>query len=307
MEPRIARKALVKEGGWCLTTTSRCIYGTLLEADKVHPILDISHWSKILADMPADRRSLNLCGIPLHVLRVQEADASGQSINWVPFDAFAWSRQCANDLPYTTRLGGKPFRAKDAAWPKGPDGYPLAFLGQICFRDSLDILRCPLPGDVACIYGDWDGCYNSGSVTLDNTFRGVIEWANADDPACREELYPPSNTTLPYVYYGVRCRTKQAPDNDKLSISCTGIGHYNLMPQYIQRDIDLVAAIDSFHPGAADAWEWCDSTPPPRLIKADGTYGYCLTDGLAFNIGDAGAIVIARQADGTFYVSESSY
>jgi len=289
-----------------MTASSHRIHGTLLEVEKVHPVLDIPHWSKILAEMPSHRRIFNLCGIPSHVLKVQDADRSAKSIDWVPFDAFAWSRQRSND-PFTTRLGGKPFRMKGAPWPKDSDGNPLAFLGQICFRDSLDVLQCSLPGDVACIYGAWDGCYNSASVTIDNTYRGVIEWANSNDAACEEERFIPSNTTLPYVYHGVRCRTKQARENDDLSIACTGIGHYNLMPQFMQRDVNLIAAVNWFSPGAPDAWAWCDSTPPPRRINADGTYGYCLTDGLDFNIGDAGAIFIAREADGTFYVSESSY
>lgn len=56
-----------------------------------------------------------------------------------------------------TKFGGVPYRPADREWPLGDNNEPSLFLGQICFVDSLDVLRAggvksALPGDVLLIF-----------------------------------------------------------------------------------------------------------------------------------------------------------
>jgi hypothetical protein len=56
-----------------------------------------------------------------------------------------------------TKIAGLPYRPSDRPWPVGDNNDPSLFLGQICFADSLDLVRdvgpkVSLPGDVLLIF-----------------------------------------------------------------------------------------------------------------------------------------------------------
>jgi hypothetical protein len=53
--------------------------------------------------------------------------------------------------PHLTKIGGLPYRPKDAPWPRDRDDRPLAFLMQFYFGDSADIIS-DLPGDVLLMF-----------------------------------------------------------------------------------------------------------------------------------------------------------
>ena len=50
-----------------------------------------------------------------------------------------------------TKIGGLPYRPARLAWPTAADGRPLAFLAQICFGASRDLVG-NLPGDVLLMF-----------------------------------------------------------------------------------------------------------------------------------------------------------
>jgi hypothetical protein len=50
-----------------------------------------------------------------------------------------------------TKIGGLPYRPARLAWPKAVDGTPLAFLAQICFGGSRNLVG-DLPGDVLVVF-----------------------------------------------------------------------------------------------------------------------------------------------------------
>lgn len=67
-----------------------------------------------------------------------------------------------------TKVGGLPYRPAGHPWPTGYEGQPSAFVAQICFADSRDVLcttrgkQLDLPGDVLLLFspdksGVWDG------------------------------------------------------------------------------------------------------------------------------------------------------
>lgn len=96
----------------------------------------------------------------------QEAGGASRLGTGLPTDIMVWAKG-EPEHPAATKTGGVPFRPAGEPWPRGRDGGPSEFLGQICFADSRDILRdrrgrqVELPGDVLLIFaagrdGLWD-------------------------------------------------------------------------------------------------------------------------------------------------------
>ncbi len=84
----------------------------------------------------------------------------------VATDVMVWGKgEPANRA--ATKVGGLPYRPANAPWPVGKEGKPSAFVGQMCFADSRDVVvdrsgkPAALPGDVLLIFapeksGIWD-------------------------------------------------------------------------------------------------------------------------------------------------------
>lgn len=296
------------------------IHGTKDDPDRKHPVLDIGYW-EYECPLAEDERTREGGWIDsprelaLREQKVRLARAAGDLGPSVPADVFVLShRKKTPPSPWLTRIGGRPWRPKGRPWPKDDDGIPLAFLGQICFVDSADILPCKLPGDVALIFGTHCG---GRWVSLVN--GGALEWSPLEIETPEDGVGVPWTGHLPYEYHGVIHRTVQykdwrsaAPVFEGLgyksggfgvhSIQATSIGTYADLPQgwpFKAGDGNtLIAALSTFQ--FHGAWPLCDV--PSGLREADGEGGtYELFDsGGNFSIEDAGCIWIYRDKSGAF-------
>lgn len=96
-----------------------------------------------------------------------------------------------------TKLGGVPYWPADRPWPKSWRGRPLSFLGQINFRDSLDIVG-ELPGEILVMFVNR---YDSvTSYWLDPLDEALIARENIPDG---QRIFGPQ--------YGVIHRTYDVP------------------------------------------------------------------------------------------------
>jgi uncharacterized protein YwqG len=73
-----------------------------------------------------------------------------KNIQSVPTDIFVFGIGEPN-IPYTTKVGGVPFRPSDKPWPEH-EGKKMTFLAQFCFSDSLDLFSFSLPGNLLVIF-----------------------------------------------------------------------------------------------------------------------------------------------------------
>jgi len=69
-----------------------------------------------------------------------------------PTDVFVFQegRPPRRDL---TQIGGLPYRARNAPWPRDRDGAPMTFVAQLRFAESKDIVPS-IPGDILLIFVD---------------------------------------------------------------------------------------------------------------------------------------------------------
>lgn len=293
-------------------------HGTLLDPTKQHPVLDIRHWMDRFPQ-GEDRQEAGNVDRPGDLAQVEHARALARKMGElgpsVPADVFVWAHSVDRKKPWLTRIGGRPWRDKNKAWPRDQDGIPLHFLGQICFVDSLDILPCKLPGEVALIFGRW----MDGWAFIDD--EGVLEWSPIDlkDPVDTTQGW---TTELPFCYQGAIHRTVQYTDWrasevafraagwkdggwNTARIQATSIGTYASLPQgwpFEEGDGNsLIATFSSYY--FRGAWPFCDVPRAFRLIRADGSeYDPSAIDGLTMGLGDAGAVWIFRDKDGAFHL-----
>ena len=128
--------------------------------------------------------------------------------NKVATDVFVLGKGEPDD-PSATKIGGQPFRPGATAWPteeslktRGPKAgnAPLAFLAQINFADSKDIVPTSLPGTVLVVFVPprFD-VRDGGSV--------YYEWYNHNLKDVTTNTTPSGPAALPECLYGVRHRT----------------------------------------------------------------------------------------------------
>lgn len=303
------------------------IHGTINDRKRRHPVFDIRHWKKALPPkLHPDGFSHGDVDKPGDVVCMEwarrEAKRKGDIGPSVPADIFVWSSMSDNDKPWLTRIGGTPWRPKDKPWPAAKDGRPLVFLGQICFADSKDLLSFKLPGEVALIYGAFDGGYcwlNDGSA---------LEWSplKIKDPATITSS--PWGCHLPMEYQGVIHRTVQYTDwrsHDAPFEACgwkhggfnigavqaTSIGKYCELPQgwpFEERDgNELVCTLSSFSLYGEDGWPCVDVPVSPRAVdhKVEEFSSFSLAHALGFWVGDGGTIWVYRDKKGEFHLDEA--
>lgn len=68
----------------------------------------------------------------------------------LPTDVFVWAWG-EPPIPTLTKIGGYPYLPKDIAWPADSDRKPMAFVAQINFCDSTDLVPS-LPGNLLLIF-----------------------------------------------------------------------------------------------------------------------------------------------------------
>lgn len=303
------------------------IHGTRRDEGRVHPVYDFEHWAGAfpLDGDPSRWRVGRSIDDPVDLaLREQAVRLAAEHGDMGPFveaDLFVWSDCVDRERPWLTRLGGNPWRPKDAPWPM-VDGRPLLFLAQFCLLDSMDVLPFEPRGEVMLLFGtshrggDWvstgRGCHvEFWPVDLTD----VARYGNDDMWNC----------TLPFEYQGVIHRTRQFTDWPAYkaafqyagwfeggfgigSVQATSIGTYADLPQGWpfeagSKDV-LLATLSSFYPSGP--WPLCDvPSLPERVGGAGERFGMWNASALALGIGDAGAIWVYRDAAGDFQIDDA--
>ena len=237
----------------------------------------------------------------------------------VSADVFVWADTQLRELPWLTRIGGKPWRPKGKPWPRDDNGVPLAFLGQICFADSKDILQNELAGEVALMFGT----NHRGWISI--TDGSALEWSPLKIETPEDGFGVPWTGELPYAYQGVLHRTVQYPDwkaaepafkalgykeggSGVHGIQATSIGAYASLPQgwpFEKGDGNtLIATLSSFY--FRGRWPLCDIPSCLQKVYGDGRSEDLMFDKARdFGVGDAGAIWIYRDKTGKFKLDDA--
>jgi len=230
-----------------------------------------------------------------------------------PIDIFLW-RVCKISEGPITRIGGRPFRDPSRPWPiakrAGPLGIlkekrPLPFLAQVSFLDSKDLIPDDLPGDVLCIYGDWQYEHSINSGTLS------FEWVDA--AKAEDAAWPnlPDVPAWPFCAEGVIHRTVSYPDCYDLLLDLDVNSPYTLNrfqatsigsgAHFIQGEpsgiSSLVATFSSFQ--AAKNWPFINCPEVPRFTYPKGHEG-TLADLFEMTIGDMGSLYFFKDEGGQY-------
>lgn len=125
--------------------------------------------------------------------------------NAVPSDVFIFS---VGEAPRRdqTKIGGLPYLHRNESWPTNSSGKALPFVGQMDFRNSIDILKQKLPGDLLLVFGDLPSRGRSPEVILlwkSLSASNDAELVNQDDLPCKAAFD---------TFYGTRWRTENFPD-----------------------------------------------------------------------------------------------
>lgn len=287
------------------------VHGTRLDPSRQHPVFDLPYWEQkcpLGDDRRATKRPTSPPGLAFAEQARRLAASNGDLGTSVPADFFVWAVG-EPSKPWLTCLGGSPWREADKPWPRDADGIPLAFLGQICFVDSLDVLPEPPPKPVALFFGT----YQQGWATVDQ--HAGVEWSPLRLRRPHDRYRAPWTAELPFTYQGVIHRSVQYTDREDApfkaagfqnggfelaAIQTTSIGQYSALPQgwpwMPDEPETLVCTLGSIC--MRGSWPLCDVPRGLSVARADGSEFEQTVPGMDFGIGDAGVCYIYRDADG---------
>jgi hypothetical protein len=128
--------------------------------------------------------------------------------NAVPSDVFIFS---VGEAPRRdqTKIGGLPYLHRSDSWPTNSSGKALPFVGQMDFRNSIDILKQKLPGDLLLVFGDLPSRERSPEVIFLWKLLSAssdAELVNLEDLPCKAAFD---------TFYGTRWRTENFPNATK--------------------------------------------------------------------------------------------
>jgi len=134
-------------------------------------------------------------------------------------------------FPYTTKVGGVPFRPSNKPWPEH-EGRKMTFLAQFCFSDSLDILSFPLPGNLLEIY-----FVDFPNIERDTSYHYEwYNWEEVDKPMLFSDVPPESFLRANFEeknnimnWYCVKHRTVDYPQ-----VALHILHHHNM--NYVRHD-----------------------------------------------------------------------
>jgi hypothetical protein len=207
-----------------------------------------------------------------------------------------------------TRVGGTPYRPRGLEWPVGPTGTPMAFVAQICFADSRDLLEEQfmgnLPGDVLLLFlpeDYWD----------EDELPFHTEWYDLGlkDLVSPEDVPEPPFPLQPC--YGVRHRTADYPSalnlfeeryNQPWSVAILEGTKIGGAAWWIQGEEELegeyLLTLGSLGVSAFQPWPWLNQeapfdswTGPEDLMQW----------------GDAGTVYFSLDEDGELHWVEQGY
>jgi hypothetical protein len=280
------------------------MHGTRINPKVHHPVVDIDFWRAEFAPKEGEKLHDMWIDTPRRLIHmIQRREAAFEKLKkppvGVPVDLFLWGYGFGSpEKPYTTRVGGIPWREATKPWPADKRGKSLTFIAQLCFVDSKDIISAKLPGDLLLIFGE----FCDGEVTLDDP-AVVLEWSSASLKAPSEREHCPKHGRLPFRLDGAIHRTVQYPDEydlfDERSIrdavwQGTIIGPSAFMPQFTE-PAGLIATFSSILP-SGPRWPLLNVPSLPQYIAPKG---HRLDIELwELNIGDAGVIAICMDKKG---------
>lgn len=200
-------------------TCSHCLLQTSFSMDmdssgishsekSAHPIFNLEFWKSFLKDRikamtraeVAQPENLLAVLAKREELKLHEVLKTKER----PADLFLWMLG-ESRFPWLTRYGGVPFRSKSKPWPER-SGVDATFLGQLCFRDSLDLFDFRLPGDLMLIFSFEKIPYTAKPTDMDQPL--LLEWVRIDDvvdPLTKGDITP-KRFEVPALS-GVRFRT----------------------------------------------------------------------------------------------------
>lgn len=225
----------------------------------------------------------------------------------VPTDVFVMAEGEPIDR-HITKIGGKPYRAARQPWPTMKNGEPYAFVAQLNFSESRDLVG-KLPGDVVLVFTGVD----RGHFDFEEFY---FEWQNLglEDLTDSDGLFD-NFTYRPNVpCHGYRCRTVVYPSatliGDREPVvrgepveseyyitqyQATQIGMAPFQVQtlddspYIRRVLPgkVIAAINSVHPSRDKPYPFVNRAEPlPMNVEGIQEFPYLM-------IGDVGCIYIS--------------
>lgn len=292
-------------------------HGTQRKRGKQHPVFDLPFWETKFPLDPAWRPGQSIES-PGSLARWEQTmryvRTKGTLGPSVPCDLFVWQHSRNAEKPWLTRIGGTPWRPERKPWPKGEDGVPLVFLGQICFVDSRDILPRKLPGDVVLFFGT----YTAGWAVPE-----MVEWSPLAIKEPATGLNTPWTGELPFEYHGVIHRTRQYTDPDAAmpaftaaglqdsawllhAVQATLIGAYASLPQgwILPEEEQLICVLSSF--SWQHQWPLCDVPRGLSCVRADGSEFESTLHKSGFGLGDGGATWVYRSSRGTFETGKAA-
>lgn len=182
---------------------------TLSQEGKEHEILDMAKCREVFRD-PGKRLDGAFVNSPFHVYAVETLrERFGfEKQPSKPVDLFVWNKG-EPEKPYLTKIGGAPSLSRERPWPKDDYGKPYAFLGQISFVDSNNVLPATLPGDVLLIF--CQGEEVDGEISLQgfyDCFDGQTgmyfewSWSQYDDFWDRDMMREQGFRSVECEFYG---------------------------------------------------------------------------------------------------------
>ncbi|GGK31550.1 hypothetical protein GCM10008955_26740 [Deinococcus malanensis] len=138
--------------------------------------------------------------VPQPALRLPKALSSYREVleaSVRPYVALKGSPPRPTMSPWTSKLGGVPYRPLGSAWPLASDGQPLAFLAQLNFAELPPLAGFPQQGIVQFFIRDddfyganFDGALDMTSLADDANYRVLYHPEVIPDPAGLEQTLP---------------------------------------------------------------------------------------------------------------------
>lgn len=220
----------------------------------------------------------------------------------VPTDLFVFHRGEAPRRE-VTKIGGLPYWSRRRPWPLAGPGWPMTFIGQLCFADSRDLFES-LPGDVLLIFAE--GRYILDWLEEDKSAL-AFQWVNLGETDwVRPEDIPPVRWPI-VPCWGDLYRTVDYPESARKFQPGSGLSRLAVVegtkiggsPRWIRWEEDLpgrfLGAIGSICPCLHQPYPFLDC---PTLSDADPDW---------FQWGKGGSLYLFLDDKGYIYWTVQSY
>ncbi len=240
--------------------------------------------------------------------------AAKHKLSGTPADIFVFAKGEPH-RPYLTKFGGRPFWPEGRAVPTDPSGKPMRFIAQLCFLDSLDIIKQKLPGDTLVVFDSWSPD-EAHKDYYSFTEPKAAEWVTRDEVS-KGGLATGLDSYLDFVAHGEIHRTADyvtEKDIDCLydvfdrgghllpSLAATRVGPGAFHPQrtWSETPTNEVGCLYSLQP--PKVWPFTNLEHTDRVVTG---WAAEFSSGYRFLVGDAGGMYFELEDDGTVSIDES--